>query len=62
MLHKRYNYRKPLLWMAFLLALFLKTNTVSQIDGANNNFGATIKILSLQKVPISDHGKYIVLK
>jgi hypothetical protein len=51
MLHKRYNYRKPLFWAVVFLVLVLRTNTISQSNAESDHFSTTATISSIQKVP-----------
>ncbi len=48
MLHKRYNYRRPLLLVVIFLAIFLKTNTMPQNNRGNeyNQSDANIALIS----------------
>ncbi|MEP6926780.1 MAG: hypothetical protein ABI834_04045 [Ginsengibacter sp.] len=53
MLHKRYNYKSPLILTVIFFTIFLKTNTISQINTGKGYNQNAANIALLQKVSIT---------
>ncbi len=50
MLHKRYNYKRPLLLVVIFLVIFLKTNTISQSNTGSGHSQSASNIAFVPKV------------
>jgi hypothetical protein len=61
MIHKRYSYKKPLLWAAFFLAIFLRTNTISDAGPFNHVAKNSTHANSLSYDDVKGNSKILIL-